>query len=183
MNLTVSELSDEVLVNQDAIAVVDRSDIEILKRRARLSRRGRARLCVHRSVEEAIHEMLIVHTKGSYIQPHKHPGKTVSYHVIDGELDLVIFEDDGTIVRAVKMGPHSSGLPFYWRLSKSLYYSVLPLTNMVVFNEVVNGPWERATSFIGAPWSPDESDDEGASRFMESVRCLIHDHRMRKKHE
>ena len=173
MALNVTELNEEVFFNRDPIATVQRNDIEWLKAKALRNKRKRIRLCTHRSTEDAIHEMLIVHTRGAYLQPHKHPNKTVSYHMIEGNLDLVIFDDRGTIARVIKMGGYSSGNAFYWRLAESEYYSVIPRSETVVFNEVVNGPWERETSYVAAPWSPDEGDGPAAEVSLTRLQDLI----------
>ena len=56
--------------------------------------RQRARYCTHSLVDDEVHEMVIYHKEGTYIRPHKHIGKTESFHLIDGEADVVFFDDE-----------------------------------------------------------------------------------------
>lgn len=69
-NLNVNQVHEEVFYVTDPIAKVESADIQWLKARALENKREQARLCVHLGVDDAVHEMLIVHTKGTYIRPH-----------------------------------------------------------------------------------------------------------------
>ena len=74
--------------------------------------RSRIRLCAHPDVNDTLHEMLIVHEKGTYVRPHKHLNKTESVHIIEGSVDVVIFDDDGNITDVIQMGDYKSGRNF-----------------------------------------------------------------------
>jgi len=157
-DIKATEVNEEVFITSDSIAKVSQKDIEWLKAKALSNVRERVRLCTHQSVEDAVHEMLIVHTKGTYIRPHKHPNKSESFHIIEGALDIVVFDDTGGILEVVNMGEYSSGDQFFWRLSESHFHTVIPRTDIVVFHETTSGPFVRATSNVPAPWSPNEGD-------------------------
>ena len=117
--------SPEVLYADDPIVTVDAGDIASMKRAAENNPRRRIRLCAHRSVDVPVHEMLIVHTSDTYVRPHKHLGKTESFHVIDGEVDVVIFSDDGAVADVIPMGPFQSGRAFFYRIADPLYHTLL----------------------------------------------------------
>jgi len=159
----------EVLVTTDPITHVNREDIQWLKTKAAENPRQRIRLCAHISVDDAVHEMLIVHTKITYNQPHKHPNKSESYHLIEGELDIVIFDEAGEVLETVRMGEYASDARFYWRLSESHYHMVIPRSEVVVFHEITSGPFDRATSFVPAPWSPEDEETADQERFLARV--------------
>ena len=164
--INANKVNDEVFVTSDNIAKVDRSDIEWLKAQAAQNPRERVRLCAHLDTGDAVHEMLIVHTKDTYIRPHKHPGKTESFHLIEGALDIVVFEDSGKILEYIPMGDYASGGRFYWRLSSSYFHTVIPRSDVVVFHETTSGPFDPKTSKADASWSPEEADTEANTRFM-----------------
>lgn len=166
MNIHTTEVNEEVFVTLDPITRVDRSDIEWLKEKAAGNIRERARLCAHLSVDDAVHEMLIVHTKDTYIRPHKHPGKSESFHIIEGALDIVVFDDSGEVLDLIAMAEYSTGSRFYWRLSKSHFHMVIPKSNVVVFHETTGGPFDRSTSNVAASWSPGEDDAAGQAIFL-----------------
>ena len=169
-DIRVTEINEEVLVTLDSIAKVTREDIQWLKAKAAGNARERVRLCAHRSIEDAVHEMLIVHTKETYIRPHKHPNKSESFHIIEGSLDIVVFDDGGEVSDVIKMGEYSSGSQFYWRLSESNFHTVIPRSDFVVFHETTSGPFERATSNLPASWSPAEDNLPAQARYMSQLQ-------------
>jgi len=157
--MSYKKFTDEVYYSQDSITKILLSDIEFLKETAGQNLRKRARLCTHADVNDSVHEMLIVHAKNGYVPPHKHLGKSESFHIIEGELDVVIFGDDGKIIDVIHMGLHATDKVFYYRLQESYYHTVIPLTDWVVFHETTKGPFDRAKTLF-ASWAPEEDDSE-----------------------
>jgi cupin fold WbuC family metalloprotein len=160
--MTYRKANDEVYYADPAIAVAGQADIDRLKAIAAANPRRRARLCTHPGTDDALHEMIIVHSRGNYVPPHRHPGKSESFHVVEGELDVVVFAEDGAVKAHIRMGAPGSGKPFYYRLSEPWYHTVVPLSATVVFHEITNGPFRREDT-VFAPWAPAETDD--------AVRC------------
>ena len=113
------------------------------------------RLCAHADVEDRIHEMLIALGYETYIRPKKQPGKSKSYHAIDGAADVVIFEDDGAIAEVVRLGEYGSDRSFYYRMPADRFHTVLVRTPVFLVHETMNGPF-RQTDTVFAPWSPAE---------------------------
>jgi cupin fold WbuC family metalloprotein len=160
--------SAEVLYSLDQIVTVDAGMIDQLKRDALRNPRQRIRLCAHRGVDDPVHEMIIVHTKDAYVRPHRHTGKSESFHVIDGLVDAVFFDESGGITDVIPMGPFSSGRTFFYRIADPLYHTLLIRSDVLVFHEATTGPFRREeTSF--APWAPDESDPAAVASFLQSV--------------
>src|SRR5262249_54417647 len=113
----------------------------------------RARLCLHHSADERVHEMIIVFHRDTIIRPHRHRDKTESYHVILGELDIIFFDDGGRPGRLVRMGDGASGNTQVYRLAAPAWHSVLIRSEFAAIHEVTNGPF-RAEDNEYAPWSP-----------------------------
>jgi cupin fold WbuC family metalloprotein len=155
--MPVREQSPDVLIAEDAIAVVDRAAMHDLQDRLPRASRGRTRLCTHRDSGELLHEMLIVLRGDSYIRPHRHVGKVESFHLIEGEVQIVFFDEAGAIVELLDMAPYGSGRPFYYRIAESVYHTLVVRTDMLVYHEVTTGPFRREDT-IFAPWSPDDGD-------------------------
>ena len=160
--------SAEVLYPLEKVVTVDAATVEALKQGAAKNPRRRIRLCAHRSVDDRVHEMLIVHTKDTYVRPHRHTGKSESFHVIDGVVDVVVFDDAGAIADVIPMGTFASGLTFFYRIADPLYHTLLIRSDVLVFHEATTGPFRREeTSF--APWAPDESDPAAVATYLKSV--------------
>lgn len=149
--------SDEVLYPGEEVVLVDSADLAEFKRLALLNPRKRIRLCTHNSPEDALHEMFIVHTNETYVRPHKHIGKAESFSILEGETDLVLFEDDGTVREIVRMGAPGSGLKFYHRLAGPVFHSLLIRSDILIFHEITQGPFVREQT-VFADWAPESMD-------------------------
>jgi cupin fold WbuC family metalloprotein len=155
--------SAEVVYADEGIVTVDSASIAALIRDAAHNPRRRIRLCTHSNVEDAVHEMLIVHERSCYVRPHKHIGKSESFHVIEGEVDVVILDDLGNVTDVISMGPYGSDRSFFYRIAEPLYHTLLIRSEVLVFHETTSGPFQRDQT-VFASWSPDgEEADEVAS--------------------
>jgi cupin fold WbuC family metalloprotein len=158
-------LNPEVLYTRDALTSVDRSEIDHFKKLSTANPRRRVRLCAHADPQDRLHEMLIVHERGAYVRPHKHPGKTESTHIIEGLVDVVVFADDGRIVGVLHVGDYASGRTFYYRMGVSAFHTLLIRSDVLVFHEITNGPFDRNDT-VFAPWAPPDHDGEAIGRYI-----------------
>ena len=161
--------NEEVLYADEPLIVVERADIETLKARADANRRRRARVCTHLSPHDPVHEMLIVHTHDTYVRPHKHHHKVESFHVVEGEGRIVLFDDDGQVTQVVRVGPYGSDRAFYYRLAEPRFHALLIDTPVIVFHEATSGPF-RPEDTEWAAWSPADSDPEACIAYVEELR-------------
>ena len=164
--------SDEVLYAEDPIVSVTHGDLEWLKQKAGLNSRQRIRLCSHPVLTDKLHEMLIVHRKNVCVPPHKHPGKSESIHIIEGLVDVVAFNDDGSIFQVLPLGEYGSGRIFYCRMNTSVYHTLLIHSEILVFHEITNGPFQKGDTQF-APWSPDISDAKSCKRYLKQLDELV----------
>jgi len=159
----------EVLYADETLIQVTRGDVQALKGLAAQNERRRVRLCTHASPDDPVHEMLIVHTPETYVRPHKHLNRVESFHVIEGEGEVLIFDDAGEMTEVIALGDYLSGRPFYYRLSRPSYHSLLISSPVLVFQEVTSGPFRPADTQF-APWSPENADRAGQLIYMQSLR-------------
>ena len=87
-------LNEEVFVSENPVTYISPAQIEALKKLASTNARNRVRINAHKTTDDPLHEMVIVHKKGMYCQPHKHMNKSESFHMIEGELLLILFDDN-----------------------------------------------------------------------------------------
>jgi cupin fold WbuC family metalloprotein len=166
------EISPEVLTAVDDLVQIASPDVAGLGRRAKESLRKRSRLCAHRDPADALHEMFVCLHRDTYIRPHRHPGKVESFHIIQGEVEVLIFDDEGIVRQVVSLGEVSSRKPFYYRLSVPAFHSVLPRTQLVYFHETTNGPFRQGDT-IFADWAPPESEPAAASSYLAKLREFL----------
>ncbi|MDP7423077.1 MAG: WbuC family cupin fold metalloprotein [bacterium] len=152
--------NDEVFYAVGDSVRVTRAEVEFVKTGARDSIRGRCRLCLHSDPGAKIHQMLIAHTGGIYVRPHKHIGRSESFQLIDGALCVVVFDSRGTVTDVVSMDNSDVGCPFLYRIPADCFHTVLLLSSMVVFLETTGGPFNPSET-VFAPWAPPvEKKDE-----------------------
>lgn len=150
------KLSHEVYVSSDQVTVVSPADLAFLKQKAMENPRRRVRLCAHANSDDLLHEMLIVHARGNYVPPHRHNGKSESFHIIEGRLKIVLFDNEGAVTRVIKMAVGDPEASVFYRLSAPVYHTIIPLTDYVIFHETTNGPFLREDMEF-APWAPLET--------------------------
>ena len=168
----VRQESDEVLYAQEPIIQVTAKEISLLKERACRNPRQRIRLCAHRTIEDLVHEMLIVHTRDTYVRPHRHLTKWESFHVIEGLGDVVIFDEHGVVTEVTRLGDYASGQRFYYRTQASAFHTLVIRSEFLIFHETTNGPFRKADTIL-APWSPEEGDQRAVKCFLASLTQAV----------
>jgi cupin fold WbuC family metalloprotein len=166
--IAMTARSPEVYVADEPVVTISREEIDFLKKRLPETSRGRIRLCAHHRGEDPVHEMLIVLARRTYIRPHKHVGKSESFHMVEGALDVVLFRDDGEIREVIELGEAGSGRRFFYRLAMPEYHGLVIRTDPVVFHETTTGPFRPGDAMF-APWAPDESGGGLATAYMEEL--------------
>jgi cupin fold WbuC family metalloprotein len=163
--------SEEVLYPDENLIFLQIDHIQELKHRAMVNSRHRVRLCTHRTPDDQLHEMFIVHMRDCYVRPHKHIGKVESMVVLEGEADFVLFNDDGSIRKIIAMGNQNSGKVFYQRLTDPIYHMLIIRTEFLVFHEITEGPFLRESTLFPS-WAPAEPSAE-TNAFLERLNDLI----------
>ncbi len=125
----------------------------------------RSRICFHRDSKDPIHEMMITFHKDTYVRPHKHLSKTESYLVIDGEIEIVFFDDNSGVKKRVIMGAFASGKDFYLKSISDEWHTVLIKSEYATILEITNGPFV-ANDCLFAEWAPEIFDKLGIEVFM-----------------
>jgi len=162
--------SAEVLY-RDGDKVVTKGNLEELKTLAKQNPRQRVRLCTHNSPADKLHEMFIVHMRHCYIRPHKHISKAESLLILEGEVDVILFNDDGSIKQVVSMGSPDTGQVFYHRLSLPIYHMLIIRTEFLVFQENTEGPFLRNNT-VFPDWAPVD-EGTGSQKYIEKINSLI----------
>lgn len=161
--------SAEVYYTDAPVVVAAGENIETLKMIARGNPRLRSRLCTHPHPSAQLHEMLIVHHRDVYVRPHMHLGKPESFHLLEGEVLVVMFNEDGSIANVLDAGQYETGKPFYYRMSEKMFHTLLITSDWLVFHEATMGPFNSAQTKF-AEWAPDGSDPGAAHRFNDELR-------------
>jgi cupin fold WbuC family metalloprotein len=160
--LNIRTVTPEVYQAEGPVVWANKENVEFLKEKASESTQGRARLCAHPGPDDPTQEMLIALTRENYIHPHVHPGKVESFNLVEGLMTVFLFDEDGNVIETVPMGDMASGRSFYYRQTEPLYHTQIPESDIVVFQEVTQGPFTREMTL--AEWAP--SDDDGLREYL-----------------
>ena len=149
--------SDEVYYCIDQIPKISKKEILTLLSKAKKNFSNKARICMHKNLNEKIHDMFIVHLKDCYVRPHKHLKKSECMFIINGEADAIIFDDNGKILQKIELGNYSSGKDFFYRINNNTFHMLLIKSEFFIFHENTEGPF-KSDETVYAKWSPKKHD-------------------------
>ena len=128
------------------------------------------RLSLHQSPTSGFHEMVIFQHRDKYYRPKKHVTKAKSFHMIEGEMAVFAFYDDGRLMDACVLDGKST---LIYRVAANIFHTDVPLSEYVIHHESTLGPFLGDDDRVFAPWSPDGDDRESYLRYRDGlVRTL-----------
>lgn len=170
--MQIKRISDEVFYAEGEIVTLRADDLDFLKSQAKSNPRKRARVCTHVDVSDRLHEMLIINLRETYVRPHKNNDKPKSFHVLEGLMDVVVFDDVGEAQSVTRLGPYGSGFPCYFRLHQTRYHTLRTVSDLVLFQETTIGPF-RPGDTVFAPWAPEDEKQEECARFLRQMDASV----------
>ena len=170
--MALVQKSPEVFLAEGPISEIGQGELDTLRAAVKASTKRRARINTHPDGDDALHEMIIAIDPTSYIRPHKHPGKSEAFHIIEGEVDIVVFTDTGEIDRIVPLGPPGSGRSFYYRMSSAFFHTLIIRSDVLIVHEITNGPF-RPSATVFADFAPDDREPEKAAAYQGELRRRV----------
>ena len=151
-------MKKDIIQNKKDLVYLSNKSINQIKRKALSNNRKRARICLHKSLNDKTSEMIIALNKKSFISPHIHPdNKSESYHIIKGEMDVYIFNSKGKLLKKIQMGEFNSKKNFFYRMCKGFYHMPFPRSKWCIYHETYSGPFKKKIDVKYPKWAPDES--------------------------
>jgi cupin fold WbuC family metalloprotein len=153
--------------NADPVAVSP-IDIKTLVEAARLAPQRRARLILHSTREDSLHEMIIALPPDSCDHPHINFKSGKSFLALSGQFAVICFSDDGSDITPVVLSADDrlAGAKIV-RLRKPAWHTIIPLAGDTVFLETIIGPFE-GNQF--ATWFPDADQPREREAWVERLR-------------
>ncbi|GGF63474.1 WbuC family cupin fold metalloprotein [Alteromonas lipolytica] len=148
-------------------------DLELLselRAQAEASPRRRAHHNVHEDYQQVVQRLFVCMLPDSYVRPHRHSDahKWEFFMVVDGCLELLFFDDAGTLTERLALGPGSDCLGV--EIPPNTWHATV-CHAPVTFVEVKQGPYEQTGDKDFAAWAPVEGD-EAVPRFLENMKVL-----------
>ena len=151
----VEAIADGVFQLKNPVGVLDQSMIDMLISDCKSNIKKRSRINFHQSSSDLVQEMIIAMHRDTDIFVHKHLAKSESFHVLHGEIAVVLFSGNSPDISQV-VNLNSSVGTNYYRLSCDLFHLVVPLTEVSIIHETTQGPFEPNSAQI-ADWSLSDS--------------------------
>src|SRR5919109_733186 len=170
--MQIKQISAEVFYAAGDVITFGMRDLEFLRAQAKRNPRKRARLCTHRDASDRLHEMIIINLRETYVRPHKNYNKPKSFQILDGIMDVILFDDSGAPQAVTRLGPIASGFPHYFRLHETRFHTLRTVSEMVLFQETTVGPFQQPDT-IFASWAPDDDQTEACADFLDRVDLAV----------
>jgi len=167
------QVNPEVFIAEEASCFVTPQYIEFLKLAALRSEKKRSRICLHKDGDDPVHEMIIVVHKNSFVPPHAHPYKKESFHLIEGECDVLIFSKDGAIENTYPLkamtGDTMQDSVYFYRVGPNVIHGMQIKTDWIVFHEVAAGPLKDNGNYT-PEWVPEfDKAEDGIAWFADYI--------------
>lgn len=165
-----TETAPGIFCGDDATTRFSKQDVDFLVTHARDNPKRRSRICAHTTLDDPVHEMIICLLGDGYVQPHRH-NKPESLHVIEGECDLIFFDDAGQISEITKLASTANDT-LYARMAPRTFHTLCVRSEYLVFHETVRGPFDRADTEHAA-WAPAEDDTQAVPAYLNDLDAAI----------
>ncbi len=134
-------------------------DLEQLTVQAQNAPRLRANLNVHKTLDAAVQRLFIATEPGTYIRPHRHPqpDKWEFFVVLEGQIDLLIFDPAGKVLQRIPMTTSSTRAV---EVPANVWHTYVCMKPGTVALEIKQGAYIQPTEKDFAPWSPAENTAE-----------------------
>ena len=130
--------------------VVTQALINELKEISKQNKNSNARLCLHDSPGESLHDMIILEWRDKKCRkPHKHLEKDETVQMIEGKMKVFTFSETGELIEEHLLEPKNN---FIFRTKKGQYTIYLPLTEHAIYRETKQGPFQQQDNVFPS-WS------------------------------
>jgi len=148
--------------------IITASLLNELAAKAGSSPRHRANFNLHQSSNDSIQRFFIAAKMASYFRPHRHRSTFELAILLQGNFDLLLFDENAVVTDRISLGADSANRGF--ELPPDVWHAWIPLVEDSIFMEVKAGPYDpKSVDF--ADWSPPEGDARVAD-FLSNMRGI-----------
>ena len=144
------------------------SDLAELMVAASQAPRQRTHRNLHPSLDSNVQRLFIATQPDTYMRPHRHPQahKWEMLMLVQGELDLLIFDDAGRLIERVEMSPSSTRVV---EIPPGTWHGYVCRSPQTLALEIKEGAYLPTEPEDFAPWSPAEGSPE-APAYLQKMR-------------
>ena len=136
--------------------------LEDLVKTAQTCDRLRTNLNIHESADASVQRLFLAFEPGTYIRPHRHPQphKWELFIVLDGELDLLLFDDAGEITDRITLSADTTRVV---EVPPNTWHSYISKKSGTLALEIKQGAYLASPEEDFLSMSPAENTKEAAA--------------------
>ncbi len=142
--------------------------IDELKQISSLRDGSNVRVCLHSEPASDHHDMVILERPGGYYRPHRHTYKGDCFHIMEGQMGLFTFNENGDVIDCAVLEPGE-----IYRVEVNMYHAVMPLTDPVIYHENKPGPFLTQGDSLYPDWAPDGSDASQVNEYITELKLQL----------
>lgn len=142
-----------------------------LRQQARDAPRRRAHLNIHETLDAPVQRLFIALEPDTYVRPHRHsqPNKWELFVMLEGMLDLLVFDDDGGITHRVALAAARNRAV---EIAPNTWHALVCRAPGTLALEIKEGPYAPTDDKDFASWAPAENA-AGVAEYLDRLRRMI----------
>ncbi|MGY5452404.1 WbuC family cupin fold metalloprotein [Agarivorans sp. MS3-6] len=150
------------------LKIISDKDFSTFSDNAKAAPRQRSHHNVHDSLDANVQRLFIATEPDTYMRPHRHSEahKWELFLVLKGQLDLLIFNDEGQLTQRHSLSPATNRAI---EIPPNTWHGYACMQTGTVGLEIKEGAYVPTPKEDFAPWSPAEGDEE-ADQYREWMR-------------
>ena len=110
---------------------VDKIAVKKLKEFSKNNNNINCRICLHQSISEKIHSMLVLINKANKFEIHKHKNTSEFYQLISGKIKITLYNNRKKKIKQLILKEKGD----IYSVSKNQSHNLVPLTKFATFHE------------------------------------------------
>ncbi|WP_427982117.1 WbuC family cupin fold metalloprotein [Agarivorans sp.] len=150
------------------LKIISSQDFSKFSQQAKAAPRQRSHHNLHESLDAEVQRLFIATEPTTYMRPHRHreAHKWELFLVLQGQLDLLIFDEFGNLSQRHSLSPETNRAV---EIPPNTWHGYVCMQSGTVGLEVKQGAYRPTPAEDFAPWSPAEGE-QGAEQYREWMR-------------
>lgn len=150
------------------LKIISNQDFDTFAQNAKEAPRQRSHHNLHEQLDAGVQRLFISTEPDTYMRPHRHSEehKWELFLVLKGQLDLLIFDDEGKVTQRHSLSPETNRAI---EIPPGTWHGYACMESGTVGLEIKEGAYIPTPQEDFAPWSPAEGED-GANAYRDWMR-------------
>lgn len=122
---------------------ISSQQIFLFKELSKIKKIRVSRICLHRSDDDLLHEMIMIHTKKTSVGPLKQKNNSISYHILEGNLSIITYSKNKKKLKKYNLSKDITSIFDLRsiRIDPNKFREIKSNSLFCIFLEITNGPF------------------------------------------